>query len=88
MKPIGASATLAMLVLVTIAATGAKAAATRALVVDKDGAQCANADFTSIQAAVDAAHPGNLIRVCPDLYTTQLRAAFQRARARARKAFA
>jgi len=73
MKPIGASATLAMFVLVTIAATGAKAAATRALVVDKDRAQCANADFTSIQAAVDAAHPGNLIRVCPDLYTESRR---------------
>jgi nitrous oxidase accessory protein NosD len=39
------------------------------LVVDRDGGQCANADFTSIQAAVDAAQPGDLIRVCPDLYT-------------------
>jgi nitrous oxidase accessory protein NosD len=38
------------------------------LVVDRDGVQCANADFTSIQAAVARAHPGDLIRVCPDLY--------------------
>jgi nitrous oxidase accessory protein NosD len=38
-------------------------------VVDRDGVECANADFTSIQAAVDAARPGDLIRVCPDLYT-------------------
>jgi Right handed beta helix region len=39
------------------------------LVVDRDGVECANADFTSIQAAVDAAQPGDLIRVCPDLYS-------------------
>jgi Tol biopolymer transport system component len=37
-------------------------------VVDRDGVDCANAGFTSIQAAVDAAEPGDLIRVCPDLY--------------------
>jgi len=37
-------------------------------VVDRDRAQCANADFTSIQAAVDAAQSGDLIRVCPDRY--------------------
>lgn len=41
----------------------------RTLVVDRDGLQCGSADFTSIQAAVDAAQPGDLIRVCPDLYT-------------------
>ena len=39
------------------------------LVVDRDGVQCPNAEFTSIQAAVDAAPPGALIRICPDLYT-------------------
>jgi Periplasmic copper-binding protein (NosD) len=39
------------------------------LVVDRDGVECGNADFTSIQAAVDAAQPGDLIRVCPDLYS-------------------
>jgi hypothetical protein len=39
------------------------------LVVDRDGIECANADFTSIQAAVDAAQPGDLIRVWPDVYT-------------------
>lgn len=38
------------------------------LVVDRDRAQCASAGFTSIQAAVDAAQPGDLIRVCPDHY--------------------
>jgi nitrous oxidase accessory protein NosD len=38
-------------------------------VVDRDGVECANADFDSIQDAVDWAQPGDLIRVCPDLYT-------------------
>src|SRR5215207_7627505 len=38
------------------------------LVVDRDGVECADAGFTSIQAAVEAAQPGDLIRVCPDLY--------------------
>jgi parallel beta-helix repeat protein len=38
-------------------------------VVDRHGVECANADFDSIQAAVDWAQPGDLIRVCPDLYT-------------------
>lgn len=38
------------------------------LVVDKDKAQCPDADFASIQGAVTAAEPGDVIRVCPDLY--------------------
>jgi parallel beta-helix repeat protein len=38
------------------------------LVVDRDRAQCAHAAFTSIQAAVDAASAGDLIKVCPDVY--------------------
>jgi nitrous oxidase accessory protein NosD len=37
-------------------------------VVDRDGVECGNADFTSIQAAVDAAQPGDVVRVCPDVY--------------------
>jgi parallel beta-helix repeat protein len=41
---------------------------TATFVVDRDGVECPNADFASIQAAVDAAQPGDLIRVCPDLY--------------------
>lgn len=41
-------------------------------VVDRDGVQCSNADFTTIQAAVEAAHPGDLIRVCPDIYPEQV----------------
>jgi Right handed beta helix region len=59
---------LAACALVFIAADGA-AAAPATLVVDRDGVECANADFTSIQAAVEAAQAGDLIRVCPDLYS-------------------
>ena len=40
----------------------------RTWVVDADGVQCGNADFSSIQAAVDAAQPGDVVRVCPDVY--------------------
>src|SRR5215207_6443862 len=47
----------------------AAASEPRTWVVDRDGVECGNAEFTSIQAAVDAAQPGDLIRVCPDLYT-------------------
>jgi parallel beta-helix repeat protein len=50
------------------AAPGA-AAEPATLVVDRDRVQCPNAEFTSIQAAVNAAPPGALIRICPDLYT-------------------
>jgi parallel beta-helix repeat protein len=50
-------------------ARGDAQSATATLVVDRDGVECGNADFASIQAAVDAAQPGDLIRVCPDLYS-------------------
>jgi parallel beta-helix repeat protein len=39
-----------------------------ALVVDNDMAECPNADFTSIQAAVTAAEPGTTILVCAGTY--------------------
>ena len=42
------------------------------LLVDDDKVQCPTATFTSIQAAVDAANPGNLIRVCPGTYREQV----------------
>jgi parallel beta-helix repeat protein len=38
------------------------------LVVDNDMAQCKKADFTTIQAAVDAASPGTTILVCAGTY--------------------
>ena len=42
------------------------------LLVDDDKVQCPAATFTSIQATIDAASPGNLIRVCPGTYREQL----------------
>src|SRR6202790_5000288 len=42
------------------------------LLVDDDKVQCPAATFTSIQAAVNAANPGSLIRVCPGTYREQL----------------
>ncbi|HEU4682723.1 MAG TPA: right-handed parallel beta-helix repeat-containing protein, partial [Gemmatimonadales bacterium] len=41
---------------------------TTVLVVDNDGADCPKADFTTIQAAVDAAEPGSTILVCAGTY--------------------
>jgi hypothetical protein len=43
------------------------------LTVDDDGADCQSADFTSIQAAVTAATPGDTIRVCAGVYSEQVR---------------
>ncbi len=42
------------------------------LVVDDDRMQCAHADFTTIQAAVDAAPAGGLVRVCAGRYVEQV----------------
>lgn len=42
------------------------------LVVDDDGAECPEADFTSIQAAVTAAAPGDEIVVCAGTYHEQV----------------
>ncbi len=42
------------------------------LLVDDDRVQCPTATFTSIQDAINAASPGDLIRVCPGKYPEQL----------------
>src|SRR6266511_3762507 len=63
--------TLAACAFAFAAAEGA-ATAPPILVVDDDRAQCANADFTTIQAAVDAAPENGLVRVCPGLYAEQV----------------
>src|ERR671936_1511030 len=39
------------------------------LIVDDDHMQCPNATFTSINAAVTAAAPGDTIKVCPGIYS-------------------
>ena len=58
---------LTAVVLAALAA-GASPAHAATLVVDRDRVECANAGFTSIQAAVDRAQSGDLISVCPDTY--------------------
>jgi parallel beta-helix repeat protein len=59
-----------VIVLAALVAAPAAVPASQAkqIVVDKDKVQCPKADFTSIQAAVNAAAPGDTIKVCPDLY--------------------
>jgi hypothetical protein len=42
-------------------------------IVDDDGAQCPNAAYTTIQAAVTAAGTDDQIKVCPGLYSEQVR---------------
>jgi parallel beta-helix repeat protein len=54
--------------MVTVGGGQAFASTSATLVVDDDGAQCAQADFALIQAAVDAAQPGDLVRVCAGRY--------------------
>jgi nitrous oxidase accessory protein NosD len=50
------------------AAPDAAAAVPRQVLVVDDGQDCPRADFASIQAAVSAAEPGALVRVCPGVY--------------------
>src|SRR5215207_291445 len=61
----GSRAGYLLLVAAGLAVTPAAAAQPTGstLVVDRDRAQCGSAAFTSIQAAVDAALPGDLVRV-------------------------
>src|SRR4051794_10881173 len=58
----------------SVAALGldATSAAAATLTVDKDRAQCPRAQFATIQAAVDNAHDGDTVKLCPDLYSEQV----------------
>jgi parallel beta-helix repeat protein len=53
-------------------------------IVDDDAAECPGAQFTSIQAAVDAADPGSTILVCAGTYREQVRITKNELRLRAR----
>ena len=54
-------------------AFGAGQALAATLEVDDDKVQCKKAPFSSIQAAVTAASPGDSIKVCPGTYTEQVK---------------
>src|SRR5215212_6656421 len=51
-----------------VAGFAAPSAPAATWVVDDDAMQCPNADFPSIQAAVDAAAANDTVAVCPGLY--------------------
>jgi Right handed beta helix region len=56
-----------------VGASSASWANAATLTVDDDHAQCPTAGFTSIQAAVNAASPGDKINVCPGTYHEQVK---------------
>jgi parallel beta-helix repeat protein len=64
---------LALSLAAAFTALGAGQALAATLEVDDDKAQCKKAPFTSIQAAVTAAAPGDSIKVCPGTYTEQVK---------------
>jgi len=67
---VGAATILVGLMVLTagpVAASGP-----RTLVVDDDGAQCPGAGYTAIQPAIDAANPGDTVRVCGGNYASDL----------------
>ncbi len=67
-------ATLAVMALaIGIVAMNAGPATAAERLVDDNLAECPKADFTSIQAAVTAAAPGDKVKVCPGTYTEQVR---------------
>ena len=53
-----------LVVVPSIAQSGAQ------LTVDDNGVQCPTAGFTTIQAAVTAAAPGDTISICPGTYAS------------------
>ena len=64
----GSAVLAALAIALPAAAVGPAAAGSRTLVVDDDMQQCPNAGYTSINAAITSAAPGDKISVCPGLY--------------------
>jgi nitrous oxidase accessory protein NosD len=64
----GAGVLLALAVMAGVIAPETRAGLPADIFVDDDGVECPDADYTTIQAAVDAADPGNTIRVCAGTY--------------------
>ena len=48
------------------------AASAPVIIVGASSAQCPGAQFSTIQAAVNAAAPGTIIRICPGTYSEQV----------------
>jgi hypothetical protein len=70
MKIIRIICSAALLSILLVPAVHAQAASP--LLVDDDKVQCPTAQFSTIQAAIDAASPGETIRVCKGTYHEQL----------------
>jgi parallel beta-helix repeat protein len=66
------SVSLFMLVSASRAASFDNPNAKANILVDDDKVQCPNAQYTTIQAAVNAAQPGDVIRVCAGTYPEQV----------------
>jgi parallel beta-helix repeat protein len=72
MRTLVAACSAAFVMILSLGLGRTAAAEPQTWIVDRDKVECAGAGFTSIQAAVNAANPGDVIRVCPDLYTESL----------------
>jgi len=66
------SFTYAALLLLPLSLVCAPQAFSKVIVVDDDKADCPSAAFSRIQDAVNAASPGDVIRVCKGLYVEQV----------------